>query len=69
MSFTGTGFDVSTRGGSFGAKNVSLTFWTRDFHKPGSEPLGMSRFNSGSDAEFCGGLKSKVAIYVIRVIS
>ncbi len=55
-------------------KECVLTFWTREVHSDCSEPFGRSRFSSGSGAELCGGLNSKVAImlpdsFVNRLVS
>src|ERR1700687_261759 len=68
MSLTGIGCEVRTRGGSFSGKKVCLRFWVSDSQRDFSEPLGRSRFSSGSGSAGWVGLKSKVAIYVTRVL-
>src|ERR1017187_4579481 len=54
MSRTGTGFEVSTRGGSFFGKKKSSRLWNNDFQIGSSRvSLRSRRFSSGSGPTTC----------------
>src|SRR5581483_6717292 len=67
MSRTGSGLEVSFRGGSFLGKRKSSTFWTSDFHSGCSKvSLGSNKFSSGSRC--VGGCKVSDAINSTRFV-